>query len=60
MRRGRNLKAVDQLAKAVAILGQINCIGRRPQNRHPRRVQTIRQVQRGLAAELDDDTLEIA
>ena len=46
---------VHQLIEALAILGAIDCIGRRAENRHPRFGQRHRELQRSLAAELHDD-----
>ena len=50
------LETVHDLLKTLTVLGAVDRVGGGPENRRPRRLQTAREVQRGLAAELDDDT----
>ena len=45
---------LDHQAEPLAVLGQVDALGARADDRHARRLQRPRQVQRRLAAELDD------
>ena len=54
-RRLRNLQLLQQLAKAPAIFGQIDALGRGADDRHARGLQRQREVQRRLPAKLHDD-----
>ena len=58
--RLRELQLFDQGFEAVAIFRQIDGIGRGAENRHARFLERASKLQRRLAAELDDDALELA
>ena len=45
---------LDDQAEPLAVLGQVDALGAGADDRHARRLQRPRQVQRRLAAELDD------
>ena len=45
----------QQRAEAAAILGQVDGVGRRPQDAHARGLEPVRQLERRLAAELHHD-----
>ena len=48
-------EALEQRLKALAVLGQIDGVGRRADDRHAGGLERIGEAQRRLAAELDDD-----
>jgi hypothetical protein len=57
--RGRgDVQFLQQRAEAVAILGQVDGVGRGAQDRHARGLQCRGQVERRLPAELDDEAQE--
>ena len=45
---------VDQLGEALAVLGQVDAVGRGAEDRDARRLQLGGELERGLPAELDD------
>ncbi len=47
----------DQRGKTLAVFGQIDAIGRSADDRHAGALQRQRQLERGLAAELNDDAV---
>ena len=51
----RNLQLRQQRTELVAVLGQVNRGGLRPQNRHALLLQARCEVERGLSAVLDDE-----
>ena len=55
MGRLRDVEALEQLAEALAVFGQVNRIGRRAKNLHACARQRHGEVERRLAAELHDD-----
>ncbi len=46
---------VQQLLEALAVFGQVDGVGRGAQDRHAGVFEGLGELQRGLAAELDDD-----
>ena len=46
---------VDNFLKSSAVLGPVDRVGGGAQDRHPGHLQSAGQIQRGLAAELNDD-----
>ena len=52
-----DLQPAQQGAEAAAVLGQVDRVDGRPQERHARVLKRLRQAQRRLAAELDDHAL---
>ncbi len=48
---------LDQLVEPLAVLGQVDAVGRGADDLDARLLQGDRQFQRGLAAELDDDAV---
>ena len=50
----------DQLLEAVAVLGEVDHVGRGAEDRHLRVLERRGELQRRLAAELDDDAVERA
>ena len=54
--RGRQPGSREQVAERAAVLGQIDGLRRRADNRDARVEEPLRQPQRRLAAELHDDT----
>src|SRR4030095_7634678 len=55
-RRLAQPELADERVEALAVLGAIDGVGRRPQDRHPRLTQRHRELERRLPAELDDET----
>ena len=53
------LELFEQLLEAVAVLGEIDGVGRGAEDRHIRRLQRFRKLQRRLAAELHDDAVKL-
>ena len=51
---------LDQRLEAVAILGEVDGIGRGAEDRHFGILQRLRQLERRLAAELHDHAFELA
>ena len=51
---------VEHALEAVAVLGEIDGVGRGAEDRHIGRFQRAREFQRGLAAELHDDAVQRA
>ena len=51
---------VQQLLEALAVLGEIDRIRRGAEDRHPGRLQRMRELERRLAAELDDHAQKLA
>ena len=60
MRRRRDAQPFDQFAEAVPVLGQVDGVGRRAQDRHAGCLQAVGQVERRLSAVLDDDAGQFA
>ena len=52
-----DLEPPQHRPEPAAVLGQVDRVDRGPEQRHPRLFQRPRQLQRGLAAELDDHPL---
>ena len=52
------LELAQQLGEAVAVLGEIDGIGRGAEDGHARAFERVGEIERRLAAELDDDALE--
>jgi hypothetical protein len=48
---------VEHLLEALAVLGSVDGIGRRADDRHARRLQVARELERRLPAELHDHAL---
>ena len=46
---------VEHVAEGAALLGQVDGLGAGADDRHARVLERLRQPQRGLPAELDDD-----
>ena len=59
IRGRRDLQLVEQLAEQLSIFRQVDVLGIRADDRHPGTFQRQRQVQRGLAAELHDETVRL-
>src|SRR5439155_17244127 len=55
--RTANPEPVEQGAEALAILGYVHRLERRPDDAVPGRLEPTRQLQRGLTAELDRDAV---
>src|SRR5947207_2975490 len=55
--RTANPEPVEQGAEALAILGYVHRLERRPDDAVPGRLEATRQLQRGLTAELDRDAV---
>ena len=53
-----NLQLVEYALEAVAVLGQIDGIGRGAEDRHVGLFQRVRKLERGLAAELHDHAMQ--
>ena len=51
---------LDQRLEAVPVLGEVDGVGRGSQDRHPRLLERLGELERRLPAELHDDTLERA
>ena len=51
-------QAVEQLLEAVAILGEIDGVGRGAEDRHLGVLQRLGELERGLPAELHDDAVQ--
>ncbi len=58
--RGRNVQLGQERAKAIAIFGQIDGVGRGAEDGHTRLVERPGQVEGRLAAVLDDEPLQRA
>ena len=54
------LSCCDQRREPLAILGKIDAVGRRAEDRNARQLQPLRKLQRRLAAELDDQAEQFA
>ena len=54
----RNFEFLDQRLEAVAVLGEVDGIGRCAQDRHAGSLERLGELQRGLAAELHDDAAQ--
>ena len=54
----RSFSFLQQLGEAVAILGEIDGIGRGAEDRHAGAFERVGEIERRLAAELDDDAFE--
>ena len=55
-----DLQPVQQLLEALAVLGQVDGVGRGAEDRDAGVLQRLGQLQRRLAAELDDDAQQLA
>ncbi len=53
-------EALEELLEPLAVLGEIDGIRRGAEDRDARVVQRARDLERGLAAELDDDAVQRA
>ena len=53
-------EAVQQLLEALAVLGEVDGVGRGAEDRDAGVVQRVGELQRRLAAELDDDAVQRA
>ena len=53
--RLREPEPVEEIREAAAVLGAVDGVGRRAQDRHARALERHHQLERGLAAELHDD-----
>ena len=51
---------VEQLLEAVAVLGEVDRVGRGAEDRHVGLLQRFGELERRLAAELDDDAVQRA
>ena len=51
---------VQQLLEAVAVFGEVDGVGRGAEDRDAGALQRVGELQRGLAAELDDDAVQRA
>ena len=51
---------VDQRGEPLAVFGQVDAVGRGAKDRHARRLQPRRKLERRLAAELHDDAEQLA
>ncbi len=58
--RRRDAQPLDQFAELVPILGQVDGLGRRAQDRHTGGLQAVGQVERRLPAVLDDDAGQLS
>jgi hypothetical protein len=54
------VELVQKLLEAVAVLGQVDHVGRGAEDRDAGLFQRVGELQRGLAAELDDDAVQRA
>ena len=54
------MQLVEQPLEAVAVLGEIDGVGRGAEDRHARLLERAGELQRRLAAELHDDAVERA
>ena len=54
------LQLADQLGKALAVFGKVNRVGRGAEDRDPGILQRLRELERGLPAELDDHAEQFA
>jgi hypothetical protein len=54
------VQLIQQRLEAVAVFGKVDGVRRGPEDRHARRFQRRRQLQRGLAAILDDHAQQLA
>ena len=59
VRRLLQVQVAHQRLEALAVLGDIDRVGRRADDRRARLLQRARQFQRGLAAELHDDAFRL-
>ena len=50
---------VEQPAEALAVLGEVDRVERRAEDRNARVLERARELQRRLAAELDDDAVRL-
>ena len=55
LRRRLVAQALQQLAEAAALLGEVDRVHARPEDGDAGLLQSVRELQRGLAPELDDD-----
>ena len=55
-----SLQLVEQALEAVAVLGEVDGVGRGAEDRHVGRFQRARELQRRLAAELHDHAVQRA
>ncbi len=53
------VELVHDFLKAVAVFRAVNSVGRRADYRHSRRFQATREIERCLAAKLDDDAVRL-
>ena len=51
---------IEQLLEAVAVFGEVDAVGRGAEDRHAGRLERLGELQRRLAAELDDDAVQRA
>src|SRR4029078_8236884 len=54
------LQLVDQFLETLAVLGEVDHVGRGAEDRYVRRLQSGRELQRRLSAELHDDAKQTA
>ncbi len=59
IRRLLELQPIDELLKALAVLGEVDRVRRRADDRHAGFLQRARELQRRLAAVLHDDALRL-
>jgi hypothetical protein len=57
VRRGLEAQALQERAEATAVLGQVDGVDARAEQRHARLREARRELERRLAPELDDDAL---
>ncbi len=58
--RLRDAELVEDRAEAAAVLGAVDRLRRRAQDRHARALQRVRELQRRLAAELHEHPAQVA
>ena len=56
----REAEAVEERLEALAVLGEVDGVGRGAEDRDAGVVQGVGELERGLAAELDDDAVQRA
>ena len=52
--------SLHQLGEALAVLGEVDAVGRGAEDRHARLLQLLGELQRRLPAELDDHAEQLA
>ena len=60
VRRLLEAELLHQRREPLAILGEVDAVGRGPEDRHARRLQLLGKLQRRLPAELDDHAEQFA